>query len=93
MYSVDFKDDMLKIEVNLAGYAKDDVELAIVDNTLKLKYGNNNDEQYLGRLLTRANRFTGKKFTTEKPEAKMQHGLLTLIFRPEEKEKRLIAIS
>jgi len=93
MYSVDFKNDKLTIDVNLAGYAKDDIELAIIDNTLKLKYGDNNDEQYLGYLLSRATRLTGKKFTTEKPEAKMRHGLLTLIFRPEEKEKRLIAIN
>jgi len=92
MYKVDFKDDKLEIKVNLAGYGKEDVEVSFVDNYLKLKYGEKEDEQYLGYLMKRVERFSGKKLDIDKVKAEMRHGLLTLTIPTEEEKKFLIDI-
>jgi len=92
MYRVDFKDDKLEIRVNLAGYSKDDVEVSFSDNYLKLKYGDKEDQQYLGYLMKRVERFSGKKLDVERAKAEMKHGLLTLTFPTEEEKRMLIDI-
>ena len=87
------------IEMALAGFGKDDIEIVVVNNTLSVRSIKENDKVedsiYRGISFRKFNR----KFTLADDvvvnDAKLENGMLTIVIErviPEEKKPRMISI-
>lgn len=97
------KDDKYKIEIALAGFQKDDIEIETKENVLVIKTNDkllnkeDDDQEYLHRGISK--RHFERKFNLAEDVvvngASLEHGLLVIDLEriiPEEKKPRLIDI-